>query len=458
MTQVSHPHGGRTPVGGALLPAAVLSAVFATTVAVLGMQSSGAIDKQVLVLPIGAVVLALLAWLSAVRFASFVLVVLTLRSSLDYAKLGGGSPVMEPTVVIGGLLIVAGLVWLGVSRASGHSQPLSPLEKGFLGFLAAAVFSVLGSGSVLTSATEWARIASVAVMVLVAVRLFDDDRYRRRAMVAVYASFLVPALVAGYQAASGVGVRYVDEFTRLQATFVHPTSFSLYLMFLLVMGAGLLLTLRGPTRFVLLGVLGVAGVCLIGTYTRGAWLAATVGLLVVAGLHNRKVLLAVVALIVAVAVFVPSVSGRFADLGTSTQASGDAGNSLEWRLRHWNETLALTKGHEVTGIGLKMVQASSTQAAHNDYIRAYAETGVIGLLAYLVLLAAFVRTAWAALRVRTDGFDRGVALGFAGCVCSLLTISLTDNIFSQVVVLWYFAVFAAAATAIIRRARHDVAA
>ena len=114
MKQATHPDSGHPTAGASLLPAALLAAVFAAAVAVLGVQPSGEIDKQILVLPVGAVVMALLGWLSAVRFGSFVLVVLTLRSSLDYAKLGGGSPVMEPTVVIGGLLIIAGLIWLGI--------------------------------------------------------------------------------------------------------------------------------------------------------------------------------------------------------------------------------------------------------------------------------------------------------------------------------------------------------
>ncbi len=201
--------------------------------------------------------------------------------------------------------------------------------------------------------------------------------------------------------------------------------------------------------------MAVAAVFLIGTYTRGAWVATAVGLLVVAGLHSRKMLFAVVGVLVAVALLVPSVSGRFADLGTQTRPSGDPGNSLAWRMGHWGETLALADGRQVTGIGLKMVRETSVAAAHNDFIRAYTETGVIGLLAYLGLLFAFVRTAFAALRSSAQGFDRGLAMGFAGCVAGLLTISLTDNVFSQVVVLWYFAVFAVAAAAVARRDRGE---
>jgi hypothetical protein len=76
--------------------------------------------------------------------------------------------------------------------------------------------------------------------------------------------------------------------------------------------------------------------------------------------------------------------------------------------------------------------------------------GVLGLTMYAAVVLALISTVKRALRHARPGFDQGIAIGFAGCVVAFLIYSLAENVMSQVVVLWYFFVFAAAATTVSR--------
>ena len=59
------------------------------------------------------------------------------------------------------------------------------------------------------------------------------------------------------------------------------------------------------------------------------------------------------------------------------------------------------------------------------------------------MLLGFVVIAVRSVRRAPPGLPRRVAVGFAGCVAAFLVVSLASNVVSQVVLLWYFAAFAA---------------
>jgi putative inorganic carbon (HCO3(-)) transporter len=116
----------------------------------------------------------------------------------------------------------------------------------------------------------------------------------------------------------------------------------------------------------------------------------------------------------------------------------------------------LVNTNPVTGIGLNMTQYNTKAAKqpHSDVVRAFVEMGLLGLAAYVTLLVLFITTGVKAVRASVAGtFDRGVAVGYLGCAAAVVTASLTANIMSNVVTLWYFMTFAAAASVV---GRHPV--
>ena len=135
------------------------------------------------------------------------------------------------------------------------------------------------------------------------------------------------------------------------------------------------------------------GGCLIATYSRGAWVATVVALVVIGLLQDRRILWMLGGAIVVIALAVPSVGVRLSDLWSLRGETGAPGNSLIWRFEYWREVLAL-QDNPVLGIGFKEVEQSLTgaKAPHNDPIRIFVETGIVGFaVAYIWLLVTLGR-------------------------------------------------------------------
>ena len=93
---------------------------------------------------------------------------------------------------------------------------------------------------------------------------------------------------------------------------------------------------------------------------------------------------------------------------------------------------------------------------HNDFIRAYVETGVVGLVAYVAVLVALVVTVRAALRRATAGtLEYAVAAGAAGVVVAFIASSFFANVMSNVVSVWYVVAFVAAAGFVARTGSNE---
>jgi len=151
---------------------------------------------------------------------------------------------------------------------------------------------------------------------------------------------------------------------------------------------------------------------------------------------------------------VPQVSARFSDVAEEESATTSAPNSVNWRFAQWTSVLPFFVSNPVTGVGLAKVPTLATSEAqtHNDFVRVLVETGVLGFLAYLAVLAAILALGRRAVIVAPRAsFDRAVAAGFFGCGVAFLAVSVVANVISNVVTLWYFFVFAAAASGVVRR-------
>jgi O-antigen ligase len=393
---------------------------------------------------------AVLGFLAIGWFEALVLVALFLRSALDQAGTVV-APGAQLTTLFGAGFTIASLAWLAAQPQKGHR--LSPFARAAILFVAASALGVLVSPDPGLSAGILARLFSFAVVVVVLERLLRTQPGSvRPVLVVVLASSLLPVLVTLYQVLTGHGLQLIDGFERAAGTFIHPNEFAIYLSFLIVMEAALVLVLRGRVQWLVGGLLVLSGVCLLHTYTRGAWIAVAAGLFAVGMLHSRATLVLMGIVALSALVFVPSVRGRFVDLVRPQPDRTEWGappNSLAWRVGHWSESIALVRHDPATGLGLGMVNADTQFEAHNDYVRAYVEGGIIGLAAYLWLILGLLRNAVQSLRLtRPRTIGRAVAGGFAGCAVAFLAISITDNVITSLADMWYFAALAAVSTAV----------
>ena len=425
--------------------------VAALAAALAGVARAGDASRTAVLLPLILVVALGMLVVAYRRFEMFLAAILILRASLDAAKLGGaggGRSILDPAALLSLTFLFAAGIWLVVQYQTGRRQraPIG-LALSLIALTIAGGLSIATSRNSSGTAVDVLRLATVVALVLVLAQVLVNEGKIRFVLTAVYASAIVPLLFGIWQHYHGIGLR-IGGFVRIYATFQHPNPFAIYLTLLAVMGIAIWGSVHGLHRIGLSVILAGIGVNLLFTYTRSAWIAAVMGVLVIGILQSKRLLALMWIGVIVIALAVPSAAARFQDLSTATRATGTAGNSLIWRVEYWKQALELG-GNPITGIGLGAVSSVTNQAKepHNDFIRSFVETGIIGLFAYIWMLLAMINLARRALRTAPEGFPRAVAAGFTGALASFMLLSVVSNVITQLVILLYFAAFATCAWA-----------
>jgi putative inorganic carbon (hco3(-)) transporter len=448
----------------ALTTFAVLAAA---AVAALSGLGAGSDSKLAVVLPLALAAGAILAVLAFTRFRVYVMVLLVLRASIDLAKLSNDQTAaasgaeaagrgLDPSSLFAVVFLLASAVWLAAQHYRQGGLPGSTLRRALLVFIAAAAISVPGATNVRAGGLELLRILAAVMMFIVLEQLIVNHAVLRQVLLAALLSLLFPLAYTLFGfLAGGPASEVKGAFTRITGPFPTSNVFGRYLMLMIIFGVALYPHLGRALRMALGAVLALSSVFLLLTYTRTAIIGTAIGVLLVGVLHSKRLLLGLLVLVVCALVFVPQLSSRFTQLAEApTPADVASRNSLTWRINYWTEVLPLANSSPATGIGLTSTQFSTDEAKqpHNDFLRAYVETGVIGFGAYLAVLLALLALGLQAVQVSPPrSLDRGVAVGFLGCAVAFVTVSLAANVLSNVVLLWYLFAFAAAASFVVRQ-------
>lgn len=419
-------------------------------------------DTKLLVL-LPAIICAgvIVTLIAMTRFAAYVFLMLLIRASLDATKLTAGDTVarlLTPSTVVAVLFIVAAGLWLiGQYRTLGR-LPGSGLRTALVVLLCASALSIVHATKLVPSAADVLRLLAIVLMFVVLEQLMADRRRMKQALLAIFLSAIFPLLYAAMGYATGnPAVEDKGGITRLTATFVQSNAFAGYLMLIVIVGVAIFPHVQGKLRLGLALLLGTCGIALVLTYTLAALVGAFVGLVIVALKQSKRLLIVLaVAVVLALAVASPLSSRLSTITGQGSSASAGQGeSSLAWRLGYWTEIIPLADQSPLTGIGYGMTGYITQQGKqpHNDYLRAYVETGLIGLVAYLIFIWMLVRTGIRAARAAPRGtLDYGVAVGYLGCAVAMALVSVVSNKVDGVAQLWYLVAFAAAASSITRRA------
>ena len=227
--------------------------------------------------------------------------------------------------------------------------------------------------------------------------------------------FDVESLFAGERAAEVQKSNWVVadlDVLRAVFPFMSPATAGQYMMFALIAGVWLRRE-RTPAdavgSTVEIALIALIAAALLVTFSRQSWIGAAVGI-VALGLGRRPLQMlaaALLAMIVVVLVPIPGSSGSFGDyLLTAGDTSTE---STDTRLELWEQTLELIPEHALIGAGPGLIGTLGPGVsdrpfyAHNIYLDAAVEVGIVGALA---LLAVFLAGLTAAYR-------REAALAFA---------------------------------------------
>ncbi|NLV75025.1 MAG: O-antigen ligase family protein [Chloroflexi bacterium] len=251
-----------------------------------------------------------------------------------------------------------------------------------------------------------------------------------------------------------------NGLSRAYGTFEQPNPFGGYLGLLLPIAFSVLLVLRPyRRREMVLWWLAAAAAALMGmglaaSGSRGAILglvAGIVGLLIVAGPRQRLWLAVGIAILAASysvwqQVVPVTYLERISDLLTvglkvnvDTVELTHANFSLVERSAHWLAGWRMFERSPWLGVGLGQYDIVYPQVAslrwqqplghaHNYIINTMAEGGIVGLVSYLMLQAAWLWLAITAVR-RGDRSSRLLGLAAVGMWCALMTHNLVDNLY-----------------------------
>jgi O-antigen ligase len=326
----------------------------------------------------------------------------------------------------------------------------------------------------------WMRLGAVLVALLMAAWTVRDARRLRLLVTATIASAIVPIADGLKQLAQGDLVVRAG-FKAIEGPFTHPNYFAFYLVLVLALAlVSFIETERLELKLGLAALMAAGLLCLFETYTRSAWIGFS-GVVLLLGLLRYRLLFVAgaVALVVAAFAFpssVHKVEQRFGDL--SSQSASRSDNSWQWRKGQWSRMLPYGYHRPVTGQGfgsysrLTVVEfgtqdphhptiadrhhRSTSQrgfAAHNDYVRSMVETGVPGLVLWVLFLTGIVAVGWRARRQPAVApyACAAVAIGVA-----FVVMSGADNISGYSVVVMYAAALAGAVAGAARGERLTV--
>jgi putative inorganic carbon (HCO3(-)) transporter len=384
--------------------------------------------------------------------------------SLRQAQMGVINVGLEEALVA--LVLAAWLLRMMARREVRWRWP--PLSLPLLLFLGVLLLSSLSAISLQHSLKEMVKWVEVlALYVMAANELGEQETYLLVAV--MLGTGALAALQGIYQFLFQVGPEgfvLFGRFMRAYGTFEQPNPYAGYLGLTLPIALGVVmagvLTMTGRARIWWLIWAGGCGAlmlaALIMSWSRGAWLgfAAAVAVMILA-LVVRKgrgaVLLVVAVLLVFYLLLAmgvmrvpPVVAERFSDLlpyaGISDVRGAevtDANFAVLERMAHWQSALAMWTDHPWLGVGIGNYEpAYGSYAlpqwteplghAHNYYLNIAAESGLLGLVAYLLLWGAALLGAWRATQ-RSRGIAWGVALGIVGVLVHLAVHHLFDNLF-----------------------------
>src|SRR5438876_863254 len=298
------------------------------------------------------------------------------------------------------LLVVIGFVWLAKMATHKGGTPFlrTPLNGPIMFYIAAAGLATLigvlgGRVKPMSGFFYWLKYYEYMFLYFMVVSAVMTKEEARRVVFASLVTCFVIALFAIAQIPSGE--RAPAPFEGEQG---EPNTLGGYLVFMLAIVSGLLLTREAVTiRLPLLLLLAAGAIGLMATGSRASFLAAGVVTLSVIGfLAPRKPILMAMVLLgtLTAPLWAPhQVKERVLYTFTQAQEEGQIrvgtlriDTSTSERLRSWQQSFEIWQKFPIWGTGI-----TGGHFVDAMYPRVLTETGLLGLVAFLVLIGSLVR-------------------------------------------------------------------
>ena len=350
-------------------------------------------------------------------------------------------------LVSAGMLLVGGMAWTGEVY-----MRRTPMDLWVAGFALLAAVSVWTSAYAAEGFYNYAHLMGLYVLVyLLITQTVKTKREGRLIVIAILASSAVVCSWGLLQYHAGMDVtaeRWVDgdQFPELKkrvfSTLGNPNVLAAFLVMVVGLASGWSLdTHERKRKGALIFVSALAVLCILLTYSRGAWLSLGAMALMMAAVWrhwNWRVLLAVAAvLVILLAAMHEAFLARLLSIREMFN-SADSSVALRWAL--WESTLAMIAEHPWIGLGwgsyrfvypeydfFVQNEAVIIYHGHNTLLSLAAEIGIPGALCFALAWGMSVVRSLKAMKhsLRSSkGFNLGIALAISG----MAAFSLTDHV------------------------------
>ena len=199
---------------------------------------------------------------------------------------------------------------------------------------------------------------------------------------------------------------------------------------------GMLSSLRG-LRLKLLTVvsIGLCAYCLMFSFSRGGYIGLLAGLLFLGVARERKYLVVLAAILLSWQTLVPN---AVRERVTMTYEDGQVDSSSGERVQLWQDALTIIPKNPLLGTGFntyKLLGRSEDYTdTHNYYMKVTVETGLVGLVLFVMLLWKMLAESISLMRETDDLFFKGLALGFGAMICCVAAVNFFGDrwMFQQV--------------------------
>ena len=301
------------------------------------------------------------------------------------------------------------------------------------------------------------------------VNLMRSTEWIKRCITALVFSGTIVSFIGIAQYCLGIFVEaswidksyFYDIKGRVVSLFDNPNILAMYLIMVLPFAIYLMINAcTGKSK--LLGFISTASIflCTILTWSRAAWLAMIVCILVFAVIYSKqtiKYLLISMFLLPIISFFIPSsVARRFASIGNL------ADSSTAYRFYTWKGTLRCCRDSLWGGVGYgtnayreiypqyAYAGMEAAEHSHSLYLQILIGMGIFGLIVFAIVMFLFLQMNFEYIKKESNKERKTAVIACIGAIISMLVFGLFDFIWYNYRVLFLFCAIIALSCACVR--------
>lgn len=203
---------------------------------------------------------------------------------------------------------------------------------------------------------------------------------------------------------------------------------------------------RAKVKWICYGLVGLTTVTAMYTFSRGAYLAILLAVLVLALVKDWKLLLVLALFLATWQSIVPTAVTQRVTM--TENADGRLEASAQERVDLWTQSKEMFLSSPVFGRGYATFQMGEHTAnlkdTHNWYVKVLTETGIIGGVFAILILVQMVGAGWRLFRGASDPLYKALGLGFLLAVVSCIVSNMFGDRWTYLEIMGLLWVLAAA--------------